>query len=253
MGMLVIDIGNSRLSWRYRDSAGDLRFGVSSHHAIVDAISDLPPADKIAISSVQKNHEVEIRNWLDRIGRTDALWIRSGADLGSRVLTNNPEQTGADRALCALAWEARSDGRWAVIIDAGTAVTIDAVSPAGQLQGGWIAPGFESIRRALRQAAPDLPDPREMPRQEPAELDTQRPETWGLDSRSAVEGGLHTMFIAGVQALRERVLGGLDDDAVTIVTGGDSWLLVDALQDAVHQPDLVLDGLETMLGEGREI
>ena len=130
MATLVIDIGNTLLSWRFRDRSGDLRFGTASHRAISDALDDLPEAQTIAISSVQPAHESELENWLAHSGCSEPIWIRSGADLASNVLTDEPQNTGADRALCALAWGAVSEGHPAVIIDAGSAVTVDAVGDA---------------------------------------------------------------------------------------------------------------------------
>ena len=242
METLVIDIGNTLLSWRYRDGSGDLRFGTASHQAISDALCDLPVADAIAISSVQAAHEGELKTWLERCGYSDPVWVRSGADVSSTVLTDEPEKTGADRALNALAWGALSEGRSAVIIDAGSAVTVDAVTAAGQLQGGWIAPGFHSLALGLRQATPSLPDPAEA-----------TPEgAWASDSCSAIQGGLHTLFIGGVVALHDRVLAGLGEDVTTVVTGGDASLLLDALPGAIHRPGLVLDGLEILLSGDRE-
>ncbi|MGE4619408.1 MAG: type III pantothenate kinase [Planctomycetota bacterium] len=242
MATLVIDIGNSLLSWRHRDSSGEIRFGSATHLAIADVLVDLPVADAIAISSVQRAHEATIKKWLADGHRDDAHWIHSGADLPSSVLTDHPETTGADRALCALAWGASSDGRDALLIDAGSAVTVDAVTAAGQLQGGWIAPGFHSLLLGLQQVAPSLP---EISPRDPGEEMDQGP--WACESRASIEGGLRTMFIGGVQALRDRVLAGFSDDPAIIVTGGDAPLLIDFLQGAIHRPAMVLDGLEVFL------
>ena len=242
MATLVIDIGNTLLSWRFRDRSGDLRFGTASHRAISDALDDLPEAQTIAISSVQPAHESELENWLAHSGCSEPIWIRSGADLASNVLTDEPQNTGADRALCALAWGAVSEGHPAVVIDAGSAVTVDAVSADGQLLGGWIAPGLHSLANGLQQAVPSLPDAGE----------ASDEDAWGKDSSCSIRGGIDTLFIGGVEALRDRVLEGLGADAVTVVTGGDSQLLVASVPGVIHKPQLVLDGLEVLLSGNRE-
>ena len=88
MGTLVIDIGNTRLAWRYRGSSGDLRFGTASHHAITDVFDELPQARKIAISSVRRDHEGEIQNWLDSIlGRSQPELSEGDATHIVEVLT----------------------------------------------------------------------------------------------------------------------------------------------------------------------
>ena len=246
MQTLVIDIGNTRLCWRHRDGTGEVQSGTASHEAIADVLSDLPCAESIAISSVVPAHEPELEKWLRRTDRPAALWVRSGADLGDRVCTDEPHRTGADRALCALAWGASGEHRSAVIIDAGSAVTVDAVSASGHLLGGWIAPGLGALGAGLRQVAPSLPDPTVVSASS-SDPEPRQMLPWASDTKLAIGGGIESLFIGGIQALRDRVQSGLGDGAVTVLTGGDSDLLMQALEPAVLRPGLVLDGLEALL------
>lgn len=245
METLVIDIGNTRLCWRHRDGADEIQSGAASHEAIADVLSELPVADSIAISSVVPAHEPEVEKWLRETDRPAALWVRSAADLPDGVSTDEPHRTGADRALCALAWGASGEDRPAIVIDAGTAVTVDAVSASGQLLGGWIAPGLGALDFGLRQLAPSLPDPSDVPADSGDSMHREIP--WASETNLAIRGGVECFFIRGVQTLRDRVRSGLGDGAATVLTGGDSELLLGALEPALLRPGLVLDGLEALL------
>src|SRR5690606_12310751 len=59
-----------------------------------------------------------------------------------------PEQLGADRWLAILAGFSRAK-RASVIVDCGSAITLDLVSARGEHLGGYIAPGLTLMRRAL--------------------------------------------------------------------------------------------------------
>jgi len=68
------------------------------------------------------------------------------------IRLEKPNHAGIDRILNAVACNMiRPDGVPAVIVDTGTATTVDAVSPEGAFEGGSILPGFELSARALHQ------------------------------------------------------------------------------------------------------
>ena len=70
---------------------------------------------------------------------------------------------------------------------------------------------------------------------------------WASDTKLAIGGGIESLFIGGIQTLRDRVQSGLGAGAVTVLTGGDADLLMQALEPAVLRPGMVLDGLEALL------
>ncbi|MDE0960520.1 MAG: type III pantothenate kinase [Planctomycetota bacterium] len=240
MGTLVIDIGNTRLAWRLRERSTIVQCGSASHQAISDALSTLPVVEAIAISSVQRSHEDQLQHWIEAAEQPQPIWIRSGADLPASVKTEQPHLTGSDRALCAFAWGGAQQQGPAIIIDAGTAVTVDAVNQSGHLLGGWIAPGWSALCQGLQQAAPSLP---EMSDEEIGAA----PIPWSGETRRAIRGGIESMFVEGVRGLRQRVQEALGETATTMITGGDADRLLPALQPARAQPNMVLDGLELIL------
>jgi type III pantothenate kinase len=72
-------------------------------------------------------------------------------------LCREPERVGKDRLLAAS--EARAHfGGAAIVVDAGTAITVDAIDESGAFRGGAIAPGPRLLARALRAETELLPE-----------------------------------------------------------------------------------------------
>ena len=235
METLVIDIGNTLLSWRYRDGSGDLRFGTASHQAISDALCDLPVADAIAISSVRAAHEGELKTWLERCGYSDPVWVRSGADVSSTVLTDEPEKTGADRALNALAAHEKYDGDL-IVIDFGTATTFDMVDFNGAYKGGIISPGINLSLDALVGNTAKLP-----------RIAIEKPASKSVIGRNTEDQmliGVFWGYVSLIEGLIDRMKREIGRPATVVATGGLAILFDEHtnLFDAVDS-DLTLDGL----------
>lgn len=79
------------------------------------------------------------------------VWVGRDLSLPIKVLTDAPEQTGIDRVLnVAAAYEQIGNG--CVVVDAGTAITIDCCNDRGEFLGGAIAPGYGcNWRRCMRK------------------------------------------------------------------------------------------------------
>lgn len=106
-----------------------------------------------------------------------------------------PEKVGLDRILNAIAvnvW--RAPGQSAVIIDSGTATTVDVVNGAGEFIGGAILPGLELGARALHEYTALLPDAalRELPAPPPA---------LGRNTIAAMRSGLYWGHVGAIREL----------------------------------------------------
>jgi pantothenate kinase type III len=144
-----------------------------------------------------------------------------------------PEQPGADRLVAALAAHRRAAGR-CIVVDAGTAVTVDLVDEDGALLGGAIAPGFRALAEGLAARAPALPV-------------ADREASPAYPARSTVDAvnlGVHAAFEG---LLRVLVLQGTAraGSVPILVTGGDADLAANAIPDLhpILVQDLVLEGL----------
>ncbi|MDX1439118.1 MAG: type III pantothenate kinase, partial [Rubricoccaceae bacterium] len=151
-----------------------------------------------------------------------------------------PETLGTDRlAAAAAAWLSYgASGRAVLVVDAGTAVTIEAITSSGVYLGGAIAPGPEMLRQSLSNETAQLPS-------------IQWPETLkpiGRNTREAIEAGLSGLFLDGVRGLVNRTAGKLNTQPVVVATGGwASWISYHLEEIDVVAPDLVLDGIRTLV------
>lgn len=147
----------------------------------------------------------------------------------------DPESiVGVDRLLAAAAaWDEIKQA--CIVIDAGTAVTVDFVDGEGVFQGGAILPGVNAMLKTLAESTDLLPD-----------LDFTPPEgePWGRNSIDAMQRGVHGAVFGGVWKLVERYALAYGGFPLVVATGGDAETLFqdDELVSRVL-PDLVLKGM----------
>ena len=73
------------------------------------------------------------------------------------VLTDQPDRVGVDRLVNALAAFERTKS-WTIVVDAGTAITVDVINDHGAFMGGIIAPGMGISSKALHHYTALLPE-----------------------------------------------------------------------------------------------
>lgn len=122
-----------------------------------------------------------------------------------------------------------------VVVDAGTAVTVDRVEPPGVFRGGAIAPGlrlgFEGLHHGTSQL-PLVPAP---------EVGAGVPAL-GRDTVAAIRAGVVRGVAGGIERLARDL--GVGDDALLVLTGGDALRLLPFLSlELRHEPDLTLLGI----------
>ena len=157
-------------------------------------------------------------------------------DLGIDINIDRPEQAGADRlvnAVAAAAWHNLP----AIIIDFGTATTLDLIGPKGAYEGGIIAPGVNLSVEALHLTAARLPRIAVKPWQ------TDMP-VLGTDTISAMQSGVFWGYVGMIEGLLERLRQGYGADLPAIMTGGLAPLFADHINGPlIVDADLTLRGL----------
>ena len=160
----------------------------------------------------------------------------AGADfpIPIRAEVDAPEHVGVDRLLAALSAFRRAGGA-CIVVDAGTVLTVDAVSADGGFQGGAIFPGLEMIARALAEGTALLPR---------VDLPSEAPLV-GKNTREAISAGLVHGVRGAVAALVEGARETVGREAAVFLTGGDAALLAPHLPAVLREvvPNLVLEGL----------
>jgi type III pantothenate kinase len=154
----------------------------------------------------------------------------------------SPESIGPDR-LCAAAAVAGLGALDAVIVDAGTALTVDILS-GGAFAGGAIMPGLEMMLRSLSDGTSALPL---------ARIDAETvPDDFlppGRETVSAIRAGVLGAWRGGAANLVDLSLGSFRKEPPVFLTGGDAGLLAGAISPAPRlYPDLVLEGLNSLYG-----
>ncbi|GMR20371.1 MAG: type III pantothenate kinase [Gammaproteobacteria bacterium] len=242
---LLIDIGNHRLKWATYETKLSL-----TNTEVMDATwlarlaprwSSLPLPDAVWVSCVVSEDVLhQLGQW---VARTWSLPVdTAGAvdqQLGVKNRYTRPEEMGSDRWLAMIAAHYISPDHAVCIVDAGTAVTVDAVDREGNMLGGAIFPGLHLLRNSLTTHT--------------AEIHKHQ----GQDNTLAVTGtadavavGTRLGLIGAVKEMIQHYRAMEDDDMQVIITGGDAEVLLPELEGAEHIPGLVLQGLARVAEAG---
>lgn len=233
--ILELDCGNSRIKWRTLPAAAEGSASWPEFEARGLSALGLPkqaPA-RVRLASVARQTSLLTAALEAAYGVTVERALVVADCAGVRCGYREPSRLGVDRWLAVLAAAARFPGEDLVVVDAGTAVTVDVVS-AGVHSGGFIGPGLHMMRAALyaETAAVQVPA-----------LQSDLPARPGDNTAAAVSGALLLMVLGLVEQARTRYA----PLARLVITGGDGPVLLPALPGAVYLPALVMDGLAVAL------
>jgi len=240
--MLAIDVGNTHIKSAVFDGPviRDV-FIVSTNQCqhqgsyleLMPTLQTTPP-DSVAIASVRTPITRILQAEFSTQFSVEPLLVDIHTDMGIKNCYQSAATLGIDRLVNAAAayhLYHRPD-RPLIVIDMGTATTIDYVDAQGAFIGGAIAPGLISAYTGLRSLAPALP--------EIVIERAQRPI-----GRSTMECMASGIVIGHAAMIREMArLMDIEGDPIVIVTGGLSAVLEDWFpKDYIIDRDLTLKGL----------
>ena len=233
---LLLDIGNTRIKWALRGEPSSDHADDHHQQALLRSEGEwLPPIDTtpeaVWISSVAgQAAEREIAAAVHDRWNLEPWFARTQAQaLGLKNSYADPSQMGVDRWLAMLAAWRRVNGQ-VCVVDAGSALTIDLVSAAGEHLGGYILPGLDSMQRALFSDTDRV-------RFDQEAADSLQP---GHSTAEAVHNGLLLSQAGAVVLAIDRHASGFP----LIVTGGNGDRLLRMLDgNGDFIPNLVLEGL----------
>lgn len=240
MSALLVDLGNSRLKWaEYGDqlwrSGAALLADEKNIAALLDqAWEKITPPQRVILCSVSSPERLQgLEQWArGRWKITAHIVCAQAQQLGVKNLYRRPEQLGADR-WAALIGARGLTGSAACVVDAGTAVTVDALSASGEFLGGVIFPGLRLLRESLARGTVAI-----------GATGGNVADCLGRSTEDGVAAGtLH-----GLAGAVERLVAGhrqaLGEPLEIFLTGGDAPVLAAHLRvQATVVPDLVLKGL----------
>jgi type III pantothenate kinase len=255
--ILAIDAGNSRVKWGWaeEDPSGGTAFGhrwssvatvsliefaASSDHVNPFSVTHEAP-ESIVISNVAGvgAHQLLV-NWTS-IFEAEPLWLHGENErCGVTNRYERPEQLGPDRWAALVAARGLHGGP-CLVVNAGTATTVDMLTADGTFLGGAILPGVELMRFVLHEHTGRLPIQQgnysEAPRNTVDAIET--------GCRHAQAGAIERMY----RAFRE-----LDGNPLCIVSGGAGPSLMDQLSaPRRYVENLVLDGLARIAVDERKV
>lgn len=194
----------------------------------------------VAVASGVPEVTAALREMTRRYFGFEALVLEPGVRTGMPVLYDNPKEVGADRIANAIAAYDLYRGA-TIVVDFGTANTIEAVSAAGEYLGGAIFPGIEISMEALFARAAAL---------RRVELRAPR-HVIGKSTAESIQSGAVYGFSGQVDALVDRFQEELGECNV-VATGGLAPLIVPFSRTIQHhEPWLTLYGLRIVFDRNR--
>ncbi len=246
--LVAVDVGNSRIKLG-RFAAPIAPGALPAPDATLDLARDWREDDLLVLAaeypsalwlvgSVNRPAAARLIESVRAIQPRGVVRLLALAELPIAVRVPRPERVGIDRLLGAVAANhVRDAGRPAVVVDLGTAITVDLVGGDGAFAGGAILPGIALAARALHEHT-DL-----LPYIDMAELAAREPPL-GTDTESAIRSGLFWGAIGGARELIARLEEQAGGDAQVFLTGGAASSVAGLLRpDARFEPHLVLAGI----------
>ncbi|MDR4503951.1 MAG: type III pantothenate kinase [Candidatus Scalindua sp.] len=244
--ILTVDIGNTNISLGYFQGHNLVSHSSINGKSLVQQSGSflldtgtVKDIRDIIIASVNPENEEAFCKYLEKQYTRKVLKIGREIQLKIPVLVEKPEKVGVDRLLNALAAYHLTRAA-AIVVDFGTALTVDIVSKGGEFLGGLILPGIETSAYALKSQTAFLP-----------KVEIRKPEKIiGKNTESAISSGIYNGTVGAVSYILEELLKEVCDVQCIIATGGDAaTLIADLPQINKLAPHLTLEGIKIAFDE----
>lgn len=255
--LLTVDVGNTtiqcglfegeKLALQFRRSTNSKlssdELGLFFRDVLALNNFDYKAVERIACCSVVPAINHSLSNCFRKYFFKEALFIQAGIKTGLKIKYANPREIGADRiagAIGAVHAAASSSGaKNLIVVDMGTATTVDVITKNNEYLGGAILPGASMSVHALSEGTAQLPS-----------VEVVQPKNvCGSSTIEAIQSGVFYGQAGAIRELvskmEEKVFGG--ERAFVIGTGGFSRSFESAGLFDLVLPDLVLQGLKVAL------
>ncbi len=221
--LLAFDIGNTHtvvgvfkdgqllVHWRLASELArtEDELAVLLHHFFDQQQLQFSEIHGACISSVVPDLTEIFQYFVRRYLKQEALVINANLELEMKVLYQNPLAVGADRLSNAVA-AIKKYGKPCIVIDFGTATTIDCIDANGNYLGGIISPGIITSIEALHLKAAKLP-----------RVNFEFPEHLiGKNTEESIQSGIFWGTVFLLEGMVKKLKQELGEKAKVIATGG---------------------------------
>jgi type III pantothenate kinase len=260
---LLIDVGNQRIKWAtsdqlenrtgsqdYQDDQGQWTDQVIQTHTTTPGtqlgvrFATLPAPDAVWVACVSDGRiEQEISGICKSLWGLSPVFARSSASaFGIKNRYQDPTSLGVDRWVAIIAAGNITGGGPILVIDAGTAVTIDYVNARNEFVGGLIFPGLATMVKSLNSSTGLI---RENIQPVPGEA----LEFVCNNTKTAVANGASLSVVAGINMAVNHYLSENGKHSKVLISGGDAEFIAGlSSHQLIVKPDLVLQGLSLLGG-----
>ena len=231
--ILEVDLGNSRMKWRVVDKGNVVTLGCCEYEnlsswCVYEPVTYIR-AGCVASDDKRSRFVARCRD----LFKVEPEFARVSARLGGVTCAyKDYESLGVDRWLALLAAYNRCAGA-AIVVDCGTAITVDYMTANGLHCGGYILPGFDSMLGSLGADTSSV----KVSMHDPA-LSLE----WGRTTGECVSHGVLMSIVSLLESAQKK-----ESAASLILTGGAGVRLLPYLSGVEWVESLVLDGLVVAL------
>lgn len=247
---VVVDVGNSRIKWGRVADGSVTEMAVLNHDDPVGwkrqlQLWQMGGACRWTIAGVVPRVVDRLREWLvDHGAVVSVVTNRPFAEpnpTGLWTAVAEPGRVGIDRLMGALAARRNAPaGRAVVVLNVGTAMTIDFVRPSGRHVGGAIMPGPQLMARSLHQHTAKLPI---------VEIAPALPTAvWGENTTDAIQLGIANAVLGAADQMVWDWAAWCKSPPWVFATGGDvgffrGFVFTADVGNFVIDPLLTLEGV----------
>jgi len=255
--LLTIDAGNTRTKWVVFNALGKITKHDVCLNSEIDSANFSPKLlgyNCAVISNVAgEQHAMRLAEKLSPY-HLPAHWVKA-APQACHVINrySKPETLGTDRwAALIAAWDIKHAP--CVVVNAGTAVTIDALNrceinhePHGEFIGGLILPGLNLMQQSLGLATAQLPKTDASQAQALATAAPKLDDIFAKNTADAIHNGALHAIVGAVQHMVDALTQHSQQVPYIIISGGNALIIKNSLTRYVTNQAIIVDNL---VGQG---